>query len=265
MQAQYSVEVKEQASRILLADVHCHLDIFEDIRILRHAIDNGIDVIIGNGIDTSSNMKAIGLSDNRNIFAMMGIDPENAIVIGDDELEFNIGLIKENKNRIVGIGEIGLDNKIATTLEQKERQQYVFGRMLDTAISLKLPISVHARAAFDDVMQMLESRKMPSVHMHFFDGDEVQAKIVADHGYYISIPPVETSKRKRAIAQMPMNLIMSETDAPVVGKTPLDVAKSVDMIAKVKGIQYNDAALVTLENAHRFFNINLKRIGSRRG
>ncbi len=262
MQLQSNTVMKQQDSNIVeLADAHCHLDIFENFNVIKQSINRGVKIIIGNGIDTPSNMKAVELSDNINIFATMGVDPENAIIMGDDELEFNIKLIRENKNRIVGIGEVGLDNKIALNNDQKNRQLYVFNRMLDLALELDLPVSIHSRGAFDEVISALTNKKVKRVHMHFFEGDENQAKVLADNNFFMSVPPVETSKRKRAINAMPLSNIMTETDSPVVGKSPMDVSISLGMIANTKKIDYNEAAIVIMNNTKAFFNISNKLKG----
>ena len=106
------------------------------------------------------------------------IDPEFVEKMSDEEIEFNIGVIRANRGRIVGIGEVGLDYKMARGVGDPERQKLVFGRMLDLAMELGLPVSVHARNSLDDVLRILEEKGVRKAHLHFFEGDETHAKTV---------------------------------------------------------------------------------------
>ena len=244
--------------KVEMADAHSHLDLITDPLIIREAIDYGVKTIITDGVDTKSNMESLRISDNSNIFAAIGIDPEHCMVMKDDELEFNTSIIKENANRIVAVGEIGLDYKLAATTEAKEKQRQVFGILLDTALDMNLPVSVHSRESFPDVLKMVTDRGMKKVHFHFFDGTEEQAKEVAGLGYYISVPPYKSQKRARAIAAMPLRQIMGETDSPIVGSSPKSVENSVMFIAGIKKMDYVNAAKLTTENTKAFFNIKYK-------
>jgi len=90
---------------------------------------------------------------------------------------------------------------------------------------------------------------------HFFEGDEVDARELVKRGYLMSVPPVENSKRKRAIKEIDLHNIVVETDSPVVGKSPLDVKRSLEMIAKIRGMQVSELARITTENLREFFYI----------
>ncbi len=241
-----------------LADAHCHLDIFQDVEDIRAAVSGGVLTIIGDGVDTKSNMKTLEISDNRNIFAALGIDPEHAMPMDEEEIGFNIGLIRSNARKIVAIGEIGLDYKLAITEEQKEKQRRVFERLLDLAKELGLPVSLHTRKAFDEVFEKVVKSGIKKAHFHFFDGNWEQAKRIAQHGFFVSIPPLKSSKRQKTLMQLPMQCIMAETDSPIVGKTPRDVELSVRMIAEVKGIDYEKACEAIAHNTKAFFNIQNK-------
>lgn len=245
-----------------LADAHCHLDLL-DSEIIKKAVEFGVLTIIGDGVDTKSNMKTLELADNLNVFAALGIDPEHSS-IDDKELEFNISLIKENCDKIVAIGEVGLDYKIAVTDEVRTQQKKVFGSMLDAANELNLPVSIHCRdielrtSAFDDILAMLDEKKVKKAHFHFFDGQESQAKKIAERGYFISVPPIRSSKRMRVIRSMPIEMIMTESDAPASGKLITDTNASVNFIAVSKGMDYEIAREAVVRNTKSFFEINRK-------
>lgn len=245
-----------------LADAHCHLSILDDHAIIKDAIDYGVSTIITNGVDTPSNIKTLEIADNTNVFPALGIDPEHALAIEESsfekEIEFNINLIKQNISRIVAVGEIGLDYWIGGGPRNIGRQKKVFGRFVDLGIELGLPVSVHSRSALKDVLGTLKEKGPTAVHLHFFEGGIEEAKIALKLGYMISVPPIESSKRKRVIAMMPLENMMAESDAPVVGQTPKSVEKSVRYIANIKGMPYEDVASILTENTKRFFGTGAK-------
>ena len=254
------VEQKDETRQVIeMADAHCHLDLIGDYNLISNSILNGVRTIITNGVDTKSNMKALELADGKHIFPMIGIDPEHAMKIGagnlDKELEFNLNLARQNVGRIAGIGEIGLDYKIVTKKAGVERQTMVFGSFLDLAIELDVPVSVHARNAIGDVLGMLEDRGVQKAHLHYFEGGEAEAKRAEKLGCMISVPPLESGKRARAIKVIPTENLMVESDAPVVGDSPSAVQSSIGMIATATKGRFEDIAWATANNAKRFFNI----------
>ncbi len=264
MQTKQLLEKKEALHKevVELADAHCHLSILSDPKIIMDAVEYGVSTIITNGVDTPSNIKTLEVADNTNVFPALGVDPEHALAIEESsfekEIEFNVDMIKQNVSRIVAIGEIGLDYWIGGGPRNIGRQKKVFERFVDLGIELDLPISVHSRSALKDVLEILKGKGPKAVHLHFFEGGVEEARAAVKLGYMISVPPIESSKRKRAIAMMPMENLMAESDAPVVGQTPKSVEKSVRYIAEVKGIKYEDVAMALTENTKRFFGTSTK-------
>lgn len=240
-----------------MADSHCHLDLLTDDSIIKDAITNGVKTMVTNGIDTKSNISTLELADGRNVFAMLGIDPEHS-GLSDDELEFNIKTIKQNAAKIVGIGEIGLDYGRVMETVNADRQMVVFGQMLDMAKQLRLPVSVHSRDALDDVFQMLHEKSIEMVHIHFFEGNVQQAKEAERRGYMISIPPIESERRSKVIKEIAIDNIMAESDAPAVGLSPRDVYRSIGMVSVIKKVEFNKAADLLTQNTKRFFKTNGK-------
>ena len=90
---------------------------------------------------------------------------------------------------------------------------------------------------------------------HFFEGDEAKASELAELGYLISIPPIESSRRKRVINELSIDSIAVETDSPVVGKSPLDVIRIVEWIAEIKGISFDDASMRITQNVKKLFSL----------
>ncbi len=244
-----------------LADAHCHLDLIHDSALIEDAIAYGVNTMITNGVNTASNVRNVELADGKHVYAALGIDPEHAMLVKEDELEFNVGLIRSSASRIMAIGEIGLDYREAKSNSDKEWQKHVFETFLDLADELHLPVSVHSRDALDDVINIISSHNPERTHIHFFEGDEKQVKVVEQLGCMISVPPVESGKRGRAIKEISLDRIMAESDSPVVGATPRDVERAVKSVAVLKGISYEIAAEALTRNTKNFFNIS--KIGLR--
>lgn len=243
--------------KLELADSHCHLNALEN-KNFSEFISYGVLTIITNGTDTKSNIETLNISDNKHIFAALGIDPSTALNISDEELIFNIELIKNNYKKIVSIGEIGLDFKITVNDNDKNKQKYVFEKMLDLANELNLPVSIHSRNAIDKVIEILKSKNIKKVHFHFFEGDLSHLEYIKQNNYLISIPPFSSTKRDKVIKEIPMQNIMVESDAPAAGNTPIDVEKAIAIISKIKQIEFEKTAEIITNNTKMFFNIKNK-------
>lgn len=241
-----------------MADSHCHLYELNQNEI-RSAVVTGVEVMITNGVNTKSNIETLNMIDEKNVYGMIGIHPEFALKIKDEEIDFNEGLIKSNSFRISGIGEIGLDYTFAKKEEEKEKQKEVFIKMLDIAASLKKPVSIHSRKALSDIFSVLESYNDLQVHLHFFEGNGDEAKYAERKGYYISIPYLKSEKRITAIKAIDIRNIMAETDSPTASSTPSDVRYSIKLISDSKGLDLDFVAETTFNNTRKFFNIDFKR------
>jgi len=246
-----------------MADAHCHLDLITDKNIIKDAIFHGVKTIMTNGVDTKSNAKSLELADNKHIFALLGIDPEHASVT-EEELEFNIAMIRQNAKKVVGVGEIGLDYGRVKESVPVETQKKVFERFLDLALELNLPVTVHSRDALEDVLQILSDRRMEAVHIHFFEGNVQQAKEVEKRGYMISVPPLQSSKRSKVIKEIAIDNIMAESDAPAAGTTPRDIERSIVIVSDAKKIDFKKATDLLTDNTKRFFRIHNKEMFMRR-
>jgi TatD DNase family protein len=240
-----------------MADAHCHLDLISDRNLIKNSIAYGVRTIITNGVDTKSNIKCMELADNKHIFTMLGIDPEHANVT-DEELEFNVKLIKQHANKIVGIGEIGLDYGRVSEKVPVEKQKIVFGRLLDLADELRLPVSIHSRDALKEILHILNEKGTKSAHIHFFEGNVQQAKEIEKKGYMISVPPIQSGKRGKVIKEIAIDNIMAETDAPVVGASPKDIERSIQIVSEIKGLDFKKTADLLTQNTKRFFKIQTK-------
>lgn len=234
------------------SDAHCHLEMFRDpFQVVEDARKKGVGLIITAGSDATSNLKMLELSKGT-VYGVAGIDPEFASVDFRyiDELA---ELIRMNRN-IIGIGEIGIDST-KTGKASIEKQIEAFEKQIDIAKEMEMPIVVHSRKALEKVMEILERKEVEKAVMHFFEGTEEQARILAKKGYLISIPPGESGKRKRVIKTIELNSIVAETDSPAAGESPADVVKVIELIASLKGINPEEAGEAITKTIKDYFYI----------
>jgi TatD DNase family protein len=233
------------------SDAHCHLNLFNNIdEILTEARKKGVGLIITSGGNAKDNKENCMLAERENVFAVIGISPDSPVPKPDfiEEIE----KIIKGSEKIVGIGEIGIDVKEVMEIGMQKK---VFKMQLELANKLDFPVVIHSRGALKDVLEMIENLKVKRAMFHFFEGDEKQAVELAKKGYLISIPPAETEKRKRVISEVGLESLVVETDSPIVGRAPADVIKVCATIAKLKDIPIEDVAARTTENIRRLFYI----------
>jgi TatD DNase family protein len=245
--------------KLELIDAHCHPDFLSDEE-LDIANSRGITALVVNGVDTKSNMSIMGERWRSGVFAALGVHPENALKMADNEIDYNVNLVRANAKSVSAVGEIGLDYKFANSEKDRERQKEVFKKFVNLAIELDKPASVHSRDALDDVLDILGASAIKKAHIHFFEGNAEQAERVAKMGFMVSVPPMHSAKRMAAIEPIPISNIMAETDSPTAGMHVYDIDKSVMLIAKAKGMDFESCAVKIADNTKRFFNIGVHNL-----
>ena len=125
------------------------------------------------------------------IYASLGIHPEEVTMNKkiEQQLDSIIDLIKQNKQNICAIGEIGLDHHFVKDKELYPLQKTIFNKMLLLAQDLELPVNLHTKGAEKIVFDTLPSYKIPNVNIHWYSGPENYLKLGMDRGYYFSITP----------------------------------------------------------------------------
>lgn len=195
------------------------------------------------------------------IFTTVSIHPEYVKEITKKETEEFFELIKNNKDKIIGIGETGLDF-IIEEQEWREKQKELFAKFISLANELNKPLVIHARKAFAEAIEILESYKVKNVLMHFFSAKELLER-VKNNGWYISVNiTLLTSKKiKKIVRDMPLEKIMLETDAPWLGleerNDPTSVRMVAEKIAEIKKISFEEVDRITTENVINFFDLGI--------
>ena len=248
-----------------LLDVHCHLDNtkFDEDRdeVINRAEEAGLKVILTAGTDPKSNKASLRLAQKYHIVqAALGaypIDKDGKTI--DWDVDKEILFIKENKDKIKAIGEVGMDFSDSET--DKVKQEEIFVKMIKLAKKFQIPIIVHSRKAEKEVIDVLEREKARKVIMHCFCGKKGQVKRAADLGYGFSIPAnaQRAQNFQSIIKEVNIRQIFTETDAPYLGpirdkrNEPANVKNTIDVIAEIKGFNPKETANTIFMNYLQWF------------
>lgn len=215
----------------------------------------------------SGAVAALGLAEKYRgfVFVSLGLHPTQVAEMSDSEIRSYMDFISENKEKIVAIGEIGLDAFWVKNEEEYRRSREVFVGMLELAEKLRKPVVIHSRKAEEEAIEILTSYNFgEKVLMHSFTGNMTAAKRALDMGFYFSVNyKVRESKNMRKIAKnFPLESILTETDAPFLApeggiNTPLGVKAVVEEIAKLRGVPVEEVDKITTENAIKFYGLKI--------
>lgn len=255
---------------MLLTDTHTHLyyetDNTKRDGLIQRCRANDINRLFLPNVDAASVPKVYALTEAYPdiCFPMLGLHPCDVKVGWEQELEE----IKSfhNQHKIYAIGEIGIDlywDK--TTLDI---QIQAFKTQIAWAKSLKLPIVIHCRDAFDQVFEVLQQERGPDLRgiFHCFTGTVEQAEQVIDLGFYLGIGGVVTYKNSgldKVVAQVDLKHIVLETDSPYLTPVPYrgkpnESSYLIYVAQKVADLHQTDletVAAITTENSKKVFGV----------
>ncbi|MBT3865935.1 TatD family hydrolase [Candidatus Woesearchaeota archaeon] len=251
----------------MIVDVHCHLYFpqFDEDReeAIKRAEANGLVAIVNAGTDHESNVKVLELSEKYKIVrATLGLYPTTALKLSEEELDKEIEFIKSNKDKVVGIGEIGLDFKLTTEPKQQQRQIEVFKKIITSLKDLNKTFVIHSRKAEKECVEILEELEVKKVNFHCFSGSFKLAKRIEANNWTMSIPAnIDKSQHFQGIVeQTSINNILTETDAPFLspaGETrcePSFIKQTLNKIAEIKQMDVKEVTNNIYLNYQKLFS-----------
>ena len=235
---------------------------------LERATQVGVTDFVIVGFDRESSERAVKLaeSDTR-LWATIGIHPHDAKE-WDSETEAHLRTYLSHP-RVVAYGEIGLD--FYRDLSPRDTQDRVFRAQLGLAREGNLPVVIHARDAYDEVIAvLLEEARGLKIILHCFAGEQKHADIAQENGWYLGVDGPITYKKNDAlraiIATYPSSLLLLETDAPYLTPEPHRGSKNPNepaylphicaRIASIRGESVSRVESYTTENAQRVFRFS---------
>lgn len=182
-------------------------------------------------------------------------------ILDERAAETVLAFIREHRDRLVGIGEVGLDHWVVKEGAEREIQRKIFARFVALSNELDLPLNVHSRSAGRAAIQLLRDQGARRVLLHAFDGKASSAQDGLAAGYYFSIPPsaVRSAQKQKLIRALPLDRLLVETDAPVLGPDPTqrnepkNAIVACRAIAELKGVPVEEVARITTANARALF------------
>ncbi len=263
-----------------MIDTHTHIN---DKRLITHADTivadmpkDNLDEIINVGYDYTSSKVSVELADKYDrVFATVGIHPHDAKLASTEIYDW-FSKISTHK-KVVAIGEIGLD--FYYDHSPREIQQRVFLEQLELAHSLKLPIAIHLRDAYQLMLQLLKDNKKYLEYgyvLHCYSGSKEMliefAKLDAFFSFGGAITFKNARKKPDIIRATPINRLLLETDCPYMTPEPhrgkLNYPKYVNLVAhkvaEYTDLSYEDIDRITTKNAKDLFQkLHLEKVDNK--
>ncbi len=255
---------------MILVDSHCHLNMLTAYdsydNIINRAVDSGVHYMqtICTKLEDFPQILAIA-EGYKNVFASVGIHPSEVTKIVKAEELIDLA----NHNKIIGLGETGLDYYYNKDNCQHQLQKLSFEEHIKASCENQLPVIVHTREAQDDTYDIIAAYKkihnFPAL-IHCFTASENFARKMLDLGLYISISGIITFKNSQELQSIvkyiPLDRLLIETDSPYLapvpkrGKTnePSYVQYVAQSIADLKGISFEECAKQTTKNFFTLFD-----------
>jgi len=259
-----------------LIDSHCHIDgsDYDTDRagVVERARDGGLEHMVLVGLwredeRVASAQRALQLAaQDPTLFSPTAcIHPHDAAAAPEEDVLAIEALCADP--HVVAVGETGLDYHYDHS--PREQQQALFRRFIRLAHRLDKPLVIHTREAEADTCRILDEERVPAAGalIHCFTGDRQAARDYLDRGLSISFSGIVTFRTaeelREAARLVPLERMLVETDAPYLapiphrGKRnePAWVARTVEVLAQVKGVAPEALAEATADNARRFFRL----------
>ncbi len=265
-----------------LIDTHCHINImikkefdvelpenFIELTnpIIEEAISYKVKTLINVGTSLTESINCVKIAkEYKNCFATLGIHPNDITDSWQQDIaEFKKLLDYKKENKIVGIGEIGLDYHYENY--NKDLQYQVLKVQIELALSYNLPIIIHTRDASFEVLDVLSEYKGPDLRgiIHCFSEDQKFADYAISLGFVLGIGgPLTYPKNKdlrNIFTNIPLEKIVLETDAPFLppqairGKqnSPAQITTVAHYLAQLRDVSIETIANTTTQTASALF------------
>lgn len=251
-------------------DTHTHfyLSQFDNDReqVFKACLEAHVEVLLLPNIDSQSIEPMLKVCEQYPLhcFPMLGLHPSDVKENYEEELNFILNHYK--KDTYIAVGEIGMDLYWDKTFVKE--QIAAFCKQIDFALAHDLPLVIHSRKAFAEILSVLNDYKSKELKgvFHCFSGDLNQAKKVIEKGFYLGIGGVVTYKNaglQNIVKEIPLDNLLLETDAPFLPPVPFRGKRNqssyipiiASKIAELKNTSLENVAQITTRNAKKLFKI----------
>lgn len=253
-----------------LFDTHAHYDdeAFDEDReeLLRGLPGEGIARVVNVGSSLASCKRTAQLAERYGyLYAALGVHPSETAELSEESLDWIRRQCRMEK--CVAVGEIGLD--YYWDEPDRETQKKWFARQLDLARELGKPVIIHSRDAVRDTVDILTAEKAEEIGgvIHCYSYTRETARAFLDMGFFFGIGGVITfqnaKKLREAVAYIPLERIVLETDCPYLAPVPhrgkrncsLYLPYVVSAMAQIKGVEEETVRRATWENALTLYRL----------
>jgi len=249
-----------------MIDVHCHLENEDYDKDRDSVIEDckkelrGLVTSCAHPKDFDLTMKLVEKYKNF-VFCTCSIHPIYVKEITTEQKNDFFSLLRENKDKITGIGETGLDYYWTKEKEWREKQKQLFREHISLARELNKPLVIHARESYEDCIEILEQERAERVDLHMFGGRTLLERVLSNQ-WCISMNAIvlKSKNHKKIVRDIPLDRIMLETDAPWLDpdggrNTPLAIKTVAQKIAEIKKLSYDEVWKICGQNAIDFLNL----------
>lgn len=246
-----------------IVDTHAHLAdaVFDAdrVEVLERARKVGVSAVITLSETPADARRILALAqEHPMIRPAIGLYPTH---LDPDEADAMLSLIRQERDKLCAIGEVGLDRWKVKEEDQQAVQRDIFRQFIELARELDLPLNVHARSAGRHAIALLLESGAHNVQMHSFDGKASSARPAVEAGYFFSIPASiwRSRQKQKLVKQLPLSCLLVESDSPVLAPNPNDrnepanVVLVIEAIAEIKDVSREEVVEVVGENTKRLY------------
>ena len=257
----------------MIVDSHCHLDyssLYNQLDdVIKRAEYNQVKYLL-TICTTLKSFETIKLITDKyeNIYGTFGIHPHETKKFVHVDKTFILNSKKDN-NKIIGIGETGLD--FYYNFSEKNIQRKSFIEHINAALELNIPIIVHTREAENDTCEILKSENKNfnlKILIHCFTGSKEFVKKLLDINCYVSVSGIITFNSSTELAEtvsfIPIEKLLVETDSPYLSPMPFRgkpnepsyIIHTIDKLSLIKKMPKKKIISNTTNNFKKLFDIN---------
>jgi TatD DNase family protein len=263
-----------------MIDTHAHLN-FKDFHsdypeVIKRALENNVRLIINVGTNLATSQRAIDLVQEGEVFrAAIGCHPLEVKKENFNSEEYR-NLIANNQDKIIALGEIGLDYYYSQ--KEKEEQKEILIKQIALAQEFDLPLILHCRGektkpfeAYQELLEILEKKSFSKIKgvAHCFGGNWLLAQKFLNLNFLIGFTGIVTFKNAgkeilEVAQKVPLDKFLLETDCPYLAPEPYRGQRNepayipliAQKIAEIKRISLEEVVQATTVSAQKLFNLS---------
>lgn len=237
--------------------------------VIQRAMDAGLVAIVSLATKKDEFEAEIALSRKYPdyLWTSLGFHPHEAQGVEENDYSILEETIRKNPKQIIAVGEIGLD--FYYNFSERKIQEDVLRNQIRLAKIVNLPVIIHCRNAYSEIIQLLHSEDVEwnRILFHCFSGSFKEALELIERGAYLAFGGTVTFKKnekgQKIAASIPINQLFIETDSPYLTPVPYRGKRNepsyvpfvYEKVAELKHIPVPELSKALYDNFHHFFHI----------